>query len=153
MKRARWLGWVIGFSILSLAFAPMVALLATPAERSYAFVPDHPVDLWQDGSDRWAYYFVHLGDSSKLLKQAKPILLAEGFKENGSRASWNRFTKGDQEVIVYDSGVNAFDRSGKRSPMPKGIEATHTQCVLVKNGPGTHDSLEFFKAKKLLHGW
>ena len=140
-----------------VALAPMVAVLSRPAERSYAFLPDHPVDLWHEGRDRWAYYMVGPGPSAEWVRKVRPALLTEGFREDPKRWIGVRFVRGGEEVVVcdHDEFATMQDPWGNT----KLVRSTGTtfadpwSCVLVKNGPGTHDSPTLFAMKKVLYGW
>ncbi|RYG43904.1 hypothetical protein EON79_16050 [bacterium] len=50
--------------------------------------------------------------------------------------------------IVHGSTVRRSSR-----PVSPGSPASDYICLLVKNGPGTDESLPVFQIKKLIHGW
>ncbi len=135
--------------------------LGSPEPKSYSFVSvDHPVDMWEDGKDKWAYYFIGTGTTKDLATKAGIDLKAQGFVEDNTKKPWYRFVKGDREVIVCNHsefGVNVQrDGSSKvvnSSSMKVPLPTTAMPCILVKNGPGTNTSVSFFKIKKLVRLW
>ncbi len=149
---------ILGGVLLVLIIAGFKA--AEPAPPSYPFITqDHPIDMWKDGNDKWAYYSMNDGTPADLAKKVRGVLTAQGFTEDTSQTPWFVFTKGNNEVVVCNHnefGVNQGIGSGKLlkpapytgSPMMKSWP-----CVLVKNGPGTETSVVFFQVKKLIHGW
>lgn len=130
--------------------------LGAPQPKSYSFVTvDHPVDMWQDGKDKWAYYSIGNGTTKDLAGTVRADLKAQGFTEDSTQKPWYRFVKNDREVVVCNH--NEFSLCGSQL-MPPGkmkvpVPATQWPCILVKNGPGTDTSVGFFQVKKLVRGW
>ncbi len=148
-------GWTLFTILVAVAVAPLVLAVATPPDRSYSFVPDHPISMWQDGGDKWVYYGAG-GAPADLIQKARPVLVAQGFQEDATKRPWFRFVKGDEEVIVCDHNEFAVNQGlpggGK---LIKGIggKPQNYASVLVKNGLGTHQSVGLFQIKKLLLRW
>jgi hypothetical protein len=150
--------WHIGLlAFIGLVIAGALFLgLATPQGSSFAFVKaDHPIDMWQDGKDRWAYYSVGDGSSKELAALARKELVGKGFTEVKTGKPWFRFTNGDQEVLVCNHSEFAVNGgpSGSKLDLHPAIDKNPWPCVLVKNGPGTSGSLAGFQVKKLVLRW
>lgn len=150
--------------ILITAIIATLAILAISmmgtqgaVRKSYGFIKvDHPVDMWNDGRDRWAYYSIGSEDVAKLAQDARTELLPLGFKEETSMKPWFRFLNGTQEVIVCAHDEIELNGSKlaphrKYTGMPK--PTRKWAVVHVKNGPGSRAPLISFKALKLVHGW
>jgi hypothetical protein len=131
-----------------------IAILSQPAEATFRFAAvDHPVDIWAEGSNRWAYFSVGGTRSlGQVASEARGELVAQGFHEDRSRAPWVRYLKGDQEVVICTHSEFSVGSGGKLL-QNKGRPDIVWPVVLVKNGPGTHGSLQLFQVKKLIHGW
>ena len=152
------IGWIVLSAVLFILAAAATVLLLEPTDRSYRFVTvDHPVEMWSDGGDRWAYFFVDMGKPADLASKARTELLPLGFTEDKSQSPWFRFVNGNQEVIVCRHGEFSVNRSPGSGKLTKGrrqpSSISDSQCVLVKNGPGTKGSAMSFQLKKLIHGW
>jgi hypothetical protein len=158
MKRKQWIVWSIA-SLVALLVAVVIALSTQPAPTSYKFVTvDHPVDMWQDGGDTWAYFSLGEGSTFDVSEKARQELLPQGFVEDTTRAPWYRFTNGREEVIVCNHHEFAVESYPGGSKIVPGRATLHPgsrpwPCVLVKNGAGTEMPLPTFKIKKLVHGW
>ena len=159
-EKRKPIGWIVLGAALFIVAAALTVLLLEPTERSYRFVTvDHPVNMWSDGSDRWAYFFVGFGKPADLAAKARAELIPLGFLEDKSQAPWFRFENGSQEVIVCRHGEFAVDTLPGGGKLTKGRyppgspPMADSQCVLVKNGPGTKGSAMSFQLKKLIHGW
>ena len=170
MKRAN-----VGVRLLVLSFVGFAALagflVMSPAPKSYSFVSvNHPVDMWGSGHDKWAYYAIGKGSTASLAALVRKSLEPQGYVEDNSVRPWYRFVKGDIEVVVCNHDEFAVNRSPfgstlvKQDPKqtlarlrpsaPKSMTpSTKFPCLLVKNGPGTSESLVGFRLKKLVHGW
>lgn len=112
--------------------------------------------MWGHGADKWAYYGLKDGKIEETAKVARAELLAAGYKEDLSRRPWYCFVKGKEEVVVcyHDQfEVNGSALSKSTHPGRPGTPPSEYICVLVKNGPGTGESLPLFQVKKLIHGW
>ncbi|MBS1700649.1 MAG: hypothetical protein JST12_03240 [Armatimonadetes bacterium] len=149
---------LVGIVILTLVLAGWKSL--TPAPKSYSFVTvDHPVDMWQDGKDKWAYYSMGPGETKDLAAKVRAELGPEGFVEDPSAKPWYEFDKGNVSVVVcnhHEFGVNRTwggSKLMKPKPSTTGPSPGPWPCILVKNGPGTDTSINWFKVKKVLHGW
>lgn len=147
--------WIIVVVVVVLGSLASVSIVPTP--RSYRFVTvDHPVDMWQDGSDKWAYFSLGMGKTTDVASEARKELTALGFAEDVTSRPWFRFVKGNVEVVVcnhYEFAVNGSTLVANSSGPPSGATPDQWPCVLVKNGPGTDASLSAFQVKKLIHGW
>ncbi len=158
MRRSRASAWVAGTFLLALVCGPAVGALSQRPERPYGFIgTDHPIDMWRDGRSQWAYYGSGFEPSSNLAQKARAALGPLGFTEDRSEKPWYRFVKGDEEVVVCDHSefaVNGVSLGTSRLVHNRMQETTQNYaCVLVKNGPGTHESTTLFQVKKILHGW
>ena len=156
--RKKPIGWIVLGGILFVVAATATVLLLEPTDGSYRFVTvDHPVDMWSDGGDRWAYFFVGVGKPADLAVKARAELLPLGFTEDKSMTPWFRFVKDKQEVIVCRHGEFAVNRTTAGGTLTKGRRPAgsinDSQCVLVKNGPGTKGTAMSFELKKLIYGW
>src|SRR3954464_5251703 len=86
--------------VLLLATFACVALISSAEQRSFSFVSDdHPIDRWNQGEDRWAYFFNGRGTTATLAAQARAELGPRGFTEDASMRPWYRFVKGKEEVV------------------------------------------------------
>ncbi len=145
--------------LLALVVLAGISMIGTQGavRKSYGFIKvDHPVDMWDDGRDRWAYFSIGSEDVAKLAQDARAELLPLGFKEETRMKPWFRFLNGTQEVIVCSHDeieLNGTKLAPQRkyTGMPK--PAKKWAVVHVKNGPGSRAPLISFKALKLLHGW
>ena len=141
-------------TIAVVAVCLIVGALARPHERSFSFITvDHPVDIWHDGTERWAYFSLGSSTTAKVAERARSELLAQGYREDHSKKPWIRFIKEDREVVICNH--NEFEVNGNKLAVQKRKHSGTSvwPCVLVKNGPGTTGALWVFKAKKLIHGW
>ena len=100
LKRPRWV-LVGAFSTVALLVVFFIVGVGAPPGPSFSFVTvDHPVDMWQDGTDRWAYFSWGQGNVGEVANRARKELLPQGFKEDFSEKPWFRFIKDRVEVVI-----------------------------------------------------
>ena len=159
MRTKRLVGWSV---LLAAALMVVVAAaaLASPTPRSYRFVTvDHPVDMWKDGQDTWAYYAAGHGTLGQFAEEVRSFLTAQGFTEDATHKPWFRFVKGNVEVVLCDHSefaVNGARGDMKLTAVTPEVEVgprRECPCVLVKNGQGTDTSVLAFQVKKLFFRW
>lgn len=156
MAKSKSKGGFVFAGIAAVALAPFFYGLVQPHEPSYRFVTvDHPIDMWRYKCDTWAYYGVRNGKIEDLLKEARAELLPRGYTEDASKKPWRRFIKGKSEVVICYHDQFAVEDNRLVQSTLRGARSTPSDynCVLVKNGPGTEESLPLFQVKKLIHGW
>lgn len=156
MKQAKVSPVVVILAAIIVVAVVGAIKLGAPQPKSYSFVTvDHPVDMWQDGKDKWAYYFIGTGTTKVLASTVRTDLKTQGFAEDDTQKPWYRFVKNDREVVVCNHNEFAVNGSHLMSQGKMKVPAPTTEmpCILVKNGPGTDTSVGFFQVKKLVHGW
>jgi hypothetical protein len=143
---------VFGFFVV----LSIVALLR-PQPPTFAFVQaDHPIEMWNDGKDRWAYFMSGERDWTALVEEARSELNPQGFVEDRSRSPWICFSNGSIEVVLTDHsafGVNATGFGSGKLIRNASVTTKQWPCVLVKNGPGTGGSMAVYQMKKLVLRW
>lgn len=147
---------LLAFMIGMIAFQ-----VGLPTKPSYKFVTtDHPVNMWKEEKDKWAYFYIGGKSLADLAAKARSELIPQGFTEDTTKKPWVCFVKGTEEVVVcnhQDFAVNSGPFTSKLTQgyWPKGITkpTQDVPCVLVKNGPGTEMNPVAFSIKKLIFGW
>lgn len=144
-------------SFLLLCLISGLVLAGPGPGRSYKFViEDHPVEMWEDGKDRWGYFSLGNGTVKTQAANARKELLPLGFVEDASFKPRFRFVKGAEEVVIcnhpdfYTNGSKLMWAKTSSRITPATGE---WPCALIKNGPGTAGSMTGFKMRKLIHGW
>jgi hypothetical protein len=156
-KKALWI--ILGAVAFVLAIAAIK--FSKPVPPSYSFITvDHPIDMWQDGNDQWAYY---MNESQSTVAEqaslARKTLSDQGFTEDKSRMPWICFVKGANEVVICNHNEFAVNGSLKGSKLVQTKAATPAgsggqwPCILVKNGPGRRVPIVVFQIIKLIHRW
>jgi len=147
----------IGVALVCM-FTVFMVLRPGTYSGAYRFIRvDHPVEMWQTGPDRWAYFSPGQPGIKMLAQEARAELVPLGFKEDNSKAPWVRFLRGSEEVVICNHDEFALDAGKlvKTAPMTLASTTPRSEwsCVLVKNAPFTRGSLQIFNINKLVHGW
>ncbi len=146
---------ILGAALIFIAALVTISAVKKP-ERAFGFIrAGHAIEMWNVGGDRWAYFGGNNGSSTAFANVARVELVERGFTEDHKSSPWYRFVKGNQEVVVCDH--NEFEVNGRTAPqlsrMIGNSPPQYYPCVLVKNGPGTRESLVAFQIKKLIFRW
>jgi hypothetical protein len=158
-KKMFWPLW--GSLFVTVAVIAAGLLLVPQPRPAFHFVKaQHPVDMMNDKSGTWTYYYVG-GLPKALADAARTELQAAGFSEDQANKPWYHFVKGRQEVIICNH--NEIEADGQRDltyevaherPDASGpVESPNDAVVWVKEPHKDMAQLASFQVQKLVHGW
>ena len=154
----------IGLILIAVLIFLVVIVLSKaggPSKPQYHFVTaDHPVDMWTNKKDRWAYFFIGGNSLKELGDKAREELTPLGFQEDTTESPWIRFVKGSEEIVVCNHQDFATISSPTGTVLTKGMwpkgmakPTADSPCVLIKNGPGTNIPMWKFTVEKIVYRW
>ena len=104
----------LGLLLLTFAMS-FYKVAAVGAPVDYAFIHAHPIDMDYSGHVRWFYYSVE-GKPDAMIDNARAELTKDGFMEDSSNKPWYRFTSGNKEVVICDSGYAMMMQPSPNAP-------------------------------------